>query len=89
MNAPVKPGAMKIVASDLHWELPALAPDEASEDLLVDALIDAIAYRDMVRVALQRLHLLTERHRRLQQAHARLVEEHRRLCQAVRAGRAA
>lgn len=51
--------------------------DRDPADLLVEAVLDAQAYRTLAQEAIHALHDLTQRHDRLREQHARLREEYR------------
>jgi hypothetical protein len=67
-----------ITADDLSW-----APREAralrSDDVLVDVILDARAYRAVAHAAIHALHDFHVTHTRLCQQHARLRDEFRAL----------
>ena len=61
------------------WRLAPPAPDPFDEDPLVDALLDADAYRLLAQQALHGLHRLRRDYDRLRATHRDLVEEYRRV----------
>ncbi len=69
-----------ITADEICWALteePTTTIDD--DDLIVEALVEAAAYRQLAQRAIHTLHDLTVDHARLRNRHHRLLEEYRAL----------
>lgn len=73
---------VELTDSDIDWGLPA-APETPAPvdtvDLLVDALIDAQAYRQLASLAIHHAHGLHVQLTQVRAQHSRLIEEYRAL----------
>ena len=56
----------------------------SDEDLIVHAVCEADAYREILRTALTELHRCRKTGARLREAHHRLIDEYRRLKERIR-----
>ncbi len=76
------PALVELTDSDIDWGLPA-APETPAPvdtvDLLVDALIDAQAYRELASLAIHHAHWVQVELTRLRAQHARLIQDYREL----------
>jgi len=63
-------------ANDLRWDLARL-PTRPGDDPLVEALVEALAYRDLAQQALHSAHALLRQLEQLQARYLRLLEAHR------------
>jgi hypothetical protein len=68
----------ELTADDIYWSLEPLPHDPIDDDPLVNALLDAEAYRLVAQETLHCLHRLQRDHGRLYATHLELVEEYRR-----------
>jgi hypothetical protein len=76
VETPAAPALRELPASAICWELPA-APVSESDDVITDAIVDAMSYRAIAQEALHALHRLTRQLDRLRQQHAELRAEYR------------
>jgi hypothetical protein len=71
-----------LTAADIPWEL-AVAPATTSDDVLVDAVVEAMAYRVLAQQAIHQLHALQGDITRLERERDRLRDEYRSLRERV------
>jgi hypothetical protein len=72
-----------VSADEIRWtpftDAPLEQPSLDEDDLLVEAIIDALSYREALQVAMHQLHDRHLEHERLRASHARLLDEYRHL----------